>query len=71
MSLKLLYWLAYFFNICAGTLSFVPPVELELSKAVAIAPVTALFVAMLASTNACLRHVDIAFYQVFCVCVCV
>lgn len=47
-----------------GLLSFVPPVEFELSKARAVAPVTVLFVTMLSFTNYCLRHVDIGFYQV-------
>ena len=47
-----------------GALSFVPPVHIEMSKSLAIAPVTALFVAMLSFTNYCLRHVDIGFYQV-------
>ena len=47
-----------------GLLSVVPPLSLEWSKMLTIAPVTLLFVSMLSMTNYCLRHVDIGFYQV-------
>ena len=46
------------------SLSFAPPPEFKYEEAVAILPLTGLYVGMLVLTNACLQHVDISFYQV-------
>ncbi|EKX50954.1 hypothetical protein GUITHDRAFT_66600 [Guillardia theta CCMP2712] len=46
-----------------GVLTFIPPVDLDGAIAMKILPVTLLFVSMLSSTNYCLKHVDISFYQ--------
>lgn len=59
--------LLWFFGVLGlhfNRLSFVPPPEFDARIGVDILPLTALYVAMLSSTNYCLRHVDISFYQI-------
>eukprot|EP00698_Gefionella_okellyi_P010830 TRINITY_DN2841_c0_g5_i1.p1 TRINITY_DN2841_c0_g5~~TRINITY_DN2841_c0_g5_i1.p1 ORF type:complete len:340 (+),score=37.02 TRINITY_DN2841_c0_g5_i1:130-1149(+) len=45
-------------------LSFYPPFEYKLSRAIAVAPLTVAYLAMITLSNLCLNHVEASFYQV-------
>lgn len=45
-------------------LAFVPPYHVRLETARRVLPLTGAFVAMLATGNLCLKHVEVSFYQV-------
>jgi GDP-fucose transporter C1 len=45
-------------------LSYIPPVSYDAGLLTKLTPLAGLYVAMLALTNYCLRHVDITFYQI-------
>jgi hypothetical protein len=48
----------------APSLSFLPPISMNWDIAAKVAPVTAIFVAMIVFNNFCLQYVEVSFYQV-------
>jgi hypothetical protein len=45
-------------------LSFMPPFEFKLQRALAVAPLTLSYLAMITLSNLCLKYVEASFYQV-------
>ncbi len=47
------------------SLKFFAPLEFKTNVAIAVAPVTGVFIGMVVFNNLCLKYVEVSFYQVY------
>ena len=51
-------------------MSFMPPLEYNMKRAMGVAPLTLSYLAMITLSNLCLKYVEASFYQVTSLVVC-